>query len=309
MSAEQRIRIVFFVGQDIGYRLAEFVAARSDIDPLFISTRTKRDAINGYRSAIELCAEKNLRCLDAHKVDEATIRAIAEHNPELIVSAYYPVKIPQQALDCARRGAINVHPGILPRYRGRFPTPWYILNGEREFGIAIHQIDAGIDTGDVLLQRTYPISEDETGYSLYRNAMDKAGTLLIEQFDNIIDGKLKPVRQSGTGSYYKSIERRFHIDWNRSCEEIARRVRVHARPYFPAFSYLFNRIVLIDKVSPAVEQDFTPQGGGEIVSVSDDGTFVVSCADGCLRVSAYSIAPELTPEERLLHIRVGNRLD
>ena len=207
-------RIVLFVSQDIGFRLVEFVATRSDVDPLVVTVRTARDDINGYRSAIGACEAAGIDMAIAPRVGGDTIARVEAHRPEFIISAYYPVLIPPSLFGLAPGGAINVHPGILPKYRGKFPTPWYILNGESHFGIAIHRLDGGVDTGDVLVQRTFEIHPDDTGYSLYRRAMDEAGTLLIENFDALLAGSVQAVPQRGTGSYYQSIERRYHIDWN-----------------------------------------------------------------------------------------------
>lgn len=305
MTAGRR-RVVFFTAQEIGFRLTEFAAGREDLDALFVTRMTLNDQINGYRCAIDACQKHGLRCLVAPRVDEAVREAVREHKPELIVSAYYPVVIPAEVIALSGGGAVNVHPGILPHYRGRFPTPWYILNGAERFGVAIHRIDGGIDTGEVLLQETFPLSREETGHGLYRRAMDEAARLLTENFDALLDGRLSSFPQECVGSYYATIEKRFHIDWNVSCEQVARRVRVHARPYFPAYSFLNNRVVLIERVRPLEISGYTAQGAGRIVQLFEGGRFAVSCSDGCLLVEAYTVAPELTDEDRHLHLRVGN---
>jgi len=301
--------IVLFTSQDIGFQLTEFVARRADVKPLVVTMRTKRDEINGYRSAVDVCVAHGIPHVVTSQVTEAVCSQIKAHDPILVISAYYPAIIPTEVVTLPRFGAINIHPGILPHYRGRFPTPWYILNGETHFGMAIHLLDNGIDTGNILVQRKFPISDDETGYMLYRRSMDEGAAILIESFDALLSGSIRPTPQEGTGSYYRTIEMRFHIDWNMSRTYIARRVRVHARPYLPAYAYLFNRIVLINRVSFVDLPSYSAQGGGQIVNVWPEGQFAVSCCDGCLRVEDYSVSPPFETGERELHIRTGNLLD
>lgn len=308
MSA--RPKVAFFTAQDIGHVLAEFAASRPDLDCLFVTRRTLNDALNGYRDAAEACLAHRLECLTASRVDDAVIARLRDFGPDLLVSAYYPVILPEAILRLPRLDAVNVHPGLLPHYRGRFPTPYYILNGESHFGVALHRLDGGVDTGDVLVQGRWEIGADWTGHELYRQAMARAGEMVIQNLDALLAGALTPTPQSGWGSYYTRIESRFHIDWQASCETIARRVRVHARPYFPAYGFLKTRMVLINRARAAVPHaDGSASGCGRIRAVNQDGSFLVECADGCLHVEDYEILPTATERERTLLLQPGNLLD
>jgi methionyl-tRNA formyltransferase len=169
-------------------------------------------------------------------------------------------------------------------------------------------MDAGIDTGDILAQRMHPIGEDETGHELYRRSMKLCSELLIENFDKIVQGELKAWPQPPGGSYYNRLERQYRIDWHAPRRLIRNQVRVHAKPYFPAYSFLFNKCVLINRVKEIDLADDKAQAAGVIRAVFDDGRFAVSCVDGCLRVEEYEVFPALGAEEKRLHIRVGNRL-
>lgn len=288
--------------------MTRFLASRDDVELFVVTQQTARDRIYGYRSALEVCQQRSIPFVETSRVDEALCRTIEQREPLLILCAYYPQIIPQTVIDLASLGCINIHPGILPRYRGRYPTPWYILNGEDHFGIAIHYLEAGIDTGDVLVQETYPISPTETGHELYRRTMDLGADLLIDNFDRILSGELTPQVQKGAGSYYRNIEKRWQIDWNLSREMVSRYVRVHAEPYLPAYTFVFNKVVFINKVSMIDLDEYSPQGGGEIVKVWPDGRFAVSCCDGCLAVEDYRVCPPLREREEELHLRRGIRL-
>jgi methionyl-tRNA formyltransferase len=308
MSARIR-KIVLFTSQDIGFSLVEMLAKRPNLSLFVVADRTIRDDTYGYRSAIDACHTLGIAHVKASRVDETVKARIHEFAPDIVVSAYFPHIIPDDVIKEPPLGSINVHPGMLPLYRGKFPTPWYILNGEEYFGIAIHRIDSGIDTGDVFVQRQYPLPPAITGHELYRQTMIEGAALLAEHLDSILDGSITAHPQEGTGSYYSTIEKRYHLDWNLSAAMIERRVRVHAKPFLPAFSYLFNRIIFINRAVKVELESYTAQGGGRILQVDASGHFIVSCADGCLLIEEHDFYPPLSAEERATHLRAGNRLE
>ena len=92
---------------------------------------------------------------------------------------------------------INIHPSKLPEYRGPVPTAWAIANGEKEYGISIHLMDEGIDTGDILVQEIFPIVRDDTGFSLYTKAMSCGAELLKKHFRDIVGGKNNTAKTIG----------------------------------------------------------------------------------------------------------------
>ncbi len=304
----QRKRLVLFTSQEIGFKLVESWAARTDIDLLVIAERTRRDDVYGYRSALQAAADYGVKCIKASKISDQVKTAVITHNPELIISAYFPHIIPIDLIELPTLGSVNIHPGLLPFYRGKFPTPWYILNGSPTFGIAIHRLDSGVDTGDVLLQAEYQLPGDITGHALYRLTMDLGASLLIENLDNLLAGTLEGKRQTGIGSYFNSIEPRWQIDWNLSLTAIERRVRVHAKPFLPAYTFAFNRIIFVNRVLPTLIDGYGAQGGGKIIALNDDDSFIVSCSDGCLKIVDYEVYPPFNGAEKTYHLRVGDKL-
>ncbi len=109
-------------------------------------------------------------------------------------------------------------------------------------------MDEAIDTGDILVQKSYKIGDEETGYELYTRAMKLGADLFKNHFDKIINEKIKPIPQKGIGSYYGKKSGRFIIDWQMPLEKIKNKIRVHAKPFNPAETILFNRYVLVNKV-------------------------------------------------------------
>ena len=301
-------KILLFTSQDVGNDVISGFQRRKNTELVVVTQRTLRDEIYGYRSSIDYCARKRIRCLTPDKLDDSFIETVATLAPDIIVDAYYPKIFPSRLLKIPPRGCINVHPGLLPHYRGKFPTPWCILNEEKDFGVTIHRLDSGIDTGDMLVQRRYPIGDDETGHELYLRAMKRCGEFLLEQFDGIFSGKIKARPQAPGGSYYNRIEHQFRIDWQQPRRHVRNRIRVHARPYFPAHSFLFNSCLLINRASFYEPEGYRSLGPGLICEVLADKTFAVSCADGCLRVEDYEVCPRLTMKQFKLQLQVGARL-
>ena len=206
-------------------------------------------------------------------------------------------------------GCINIHPSALPYYRGPVPTAWAIENGETQFGITIHYMDEGIDTGDILIQEKHAINDDETGYELYTRAMTLGFDLFRNNFKKIINGEIKATPQIGIGSYYGKKNGRYTIDWKKSTKHILGLIRVHSKPFNPAETVLFNRYFLINKALEYKLDNIPLQGAGKIIKVLDEDQFVVSCSDGYLLIKDYEIAPTITDQEKKIYLKEGNKFD
>jgi len=300
-------KVLFFTSQDIGNDVFAYLNARDDVDLYVVTQRTKRDEIYGYRATLELCVQEKVPFFTPNTFDEKFVAEVSRIAPDIIVCAYYPKIFPPELIRIPALGCINVHPGLLPNYRGSFPTPWYILNNEKEFGITIHYMDSQIDSGDILVQRTYPMREDETGHELYRRAMKLCGELLVENFDKILKQEIQPYPQPLGGSYYNRIDSQYKIDWHLPHQYIRNQIRVHAKPYFPAYSFLYNKCVLFNKASFCQLDGYKLRGAGIICKVMDDMKFVVSCVDGWLLVEDYDLFPVLSSDDIKLHIHASHR--
>jgi len=123
------------------------------------------------------------------------LRALA---PELIVVVAYGKILPQELLDIPKYGCINVHASLLPKYRGAAPIQWAVLNGETETGVTTMQMDAGIDTGDMLLQAKTPIPEDMTAGELHDVLSVLGAEVLSDTINQLRQGKLVPMKQDDT---------------------------------------------------------------------------------------------------------------
>jgi methionyl-tRNA formyltransferase len=301
-------KIIVFGCQQIAVDSINFLAKQRDVEiPLVVTYELPMDKTYGYKSVLEEARKKNLNAIKPDRINESLIKKIEEIKPDVIFSIYYRKIFPKELLNIPSLGCINIHPGLLPYYKGPVPTAWAIMNGEKHFGVTIHYMDYGVDTGDILVQNKYEIFGEETGYELYTRAMKLGAKMLEENFYKILNKEIKPYKQSGAGSYYGRKGWRYIIDWQQKAEDIRNIIRVHARPYNSAESPLLNRYVLMDKASILDNKNYILQGPGKIVDVLSDKRLIVSCADGFLRLDKYDIYPKLTKLEEDIYLKIGNK--
>jgi methionyl-tRNA formyltransferase len=134
------------------------------------------------------------------RLDAASLRALCPA-PDVVVSMHYRDRIPTAALEEARLGGFNLHPSLLPRYRGCFSAPWAIINGETYTGITYHRMNAEFDDGEIILQRELPIRDAETGHSLFNRLIDAGVATFDEALDRVLRGE-PTTPQRGEPSYY-----------------------------------------------------------------------------------------------------------
>ena len=167
-------------------------------DDLLINTYEKFDNI-GYINWLD---HYGITWFSSDYRNSGTHQTVADFAPDYIMSAYGLRILPKSVLDLAKICSFNLHPAYLPDYKGRWIAPWVILNGETEHGITFHLLNEHIDCGDILYQKRIPVASDDTAYSLYHKLL----SCFVQEFDNFFDllvqGKLNPVAQSGTGRYY-----------------------------------------------------------------------------------------------------------
>jgi methionyl-tRNA formyltransferase len=160
--------------------------------------------------------------LGADEVD--ALRALA---PDAMIVVAYGLILPPAILEIPRFGCINVHASLLPRWRGAAPIQRAIEAGDARTGVTIMQMDAGLDTGGMLLQRDTLINRDDTGGSLHDRLAELGAEALIQALDGIAQGTLTPRPQDESAASYaaKLSKQEGTIDWNQPAERLARRVR------------------------------------------------------------------------------------
>lgn len=216
-----------------------------------------------------------IRVLQPERIkDEAFVNTIKEINPDVIVVAAYGKILPAKILHLPKYGCINVHASLLPKYRGAAPINWAIINGEKETGITIMQMDEGLDTGGILLQKGIEITKEDTAGTL-SNKLSKIGAgLLIEGLSAIEKGGIKAIPQDNSKSSYAPMLKKEdgQIDWTKGAEDIYNMVR-GMDPWPGAFTYYKGELWKVWKVRHGDTGKGRP---GEILTADKDRIDVVS---------------------------------
>lgn len=161
--------------------------------------------------------------------DPEAMQQLQEWRPEVIVVAAFGQILRQAVLSLPPFGCINVHASLLPRWRGASPVQSAILNGDEETGITIMLMDAGVDTGPILSQRSIPILPEDTGGSLSQRLAHLGADLLLETLPKYLEGSIQPQPQPDSGATYAPMLSKADglIDCNQPAEVLARKVRAY----------------------------------------------------------------------------------
>jgi methionyl-tRNA formyltransferase len=172
--------------------------------------------------------ENNLPALQPDKIRKPEwVEKIKELNPELIILTAFGQIIPQEILDIPKYKALNIHPSLLPKYRGASPIQSVILNGETETGVCLMIMDAEMDHGEIISNLQFSISNKPTYTELAKELSDLGAELLIKTLPDYIEGKIKPQAQDHNQATFCKIIKKEDgkIDWSKSADEIERIVR------------------------------------------------------------------------------------
>lgn len=212
--------------------------------------------------------------------------ALVDAALDVLVVAAYGLILPQWVLDLPRLGCLNIHASLLPRWRGAAPIHRAIEAGDAHTGVTIMQMDAGLDTGDMLEVEATPITPDDSTAVLHDRLAEMGGRLIVSTLRGARDGLLKPVRQPEMGvTYAHKIEKaEAALDWGLPADVLARRVR--AFDPFPGCTFQHGGATLKVWAARAVEvgQGCAAVAPGTVLS-TDPSALVVACGDGALEVT------------------------
>ncbi len=171
--------------------------------------------------------------------DPEFLAALRALQPDLIAVAAFGQILPGDILELPRHGCLNVHTSLLPKYRGAAPIQWAILNGDRETGVTIMRMDAGLDTGDILTQRATPIEPADDAQTLHDRLAQLGAELLVRTIPDYVAGKLSPQPQPTEGvSHAPKLKKEDgRVDWHLPARAIWNRVRAFT-PWPGAFTFL-----------------------------------------------------------------------
>ena len=231
---------------------------------------------------------------------------IRSFEPDLLVVVAYGEILRPALLGIPRRGAVNLHASLLPKYRGAAPIAWAILNGETETGVTTMMMDAGMDSGPMLLQQTCNIHPGDTTESLSKKLASMGAPLLKKTIDALEKGELEPRQQDLSGVTYapKLKKEDGWIDWTRPADWISRQIRAF-HPWPGSFSRLNNQQVKFWLANPVPENTDLPPG---IIAAADQRGVFVACGEGTL-LHILDLQPESRPRMTAADFVHGYRIE
>ena len=225
-----KLKTIFMGTPDFAVPCLEVLQVKTEV--LAVITQPDRPKGRGHNLQASPVKQKaleyNLPVLQPEKIKTEEFTAELERlQPDLIVVVAFGQILSQRILDIPPLGCVNVHASLLPRYRGAAPIHWSIINGEKETGVTTMLMDAGLDTGDMLLKDKVTITEEMTTEELHDQLMAMGGKLLAETIDGLANGTITPEKQDDSISNYAGMlnKETGHIDWSKSAVEIHNLIR------------------------------------------------------------------------------------
>lgn len=244
----------------------------------------------------EVAVKHDIKVLQPERIkDEENVQILRGLKPDVMVVVAFGQILSKEILDIAPYGCINVHASLLPEWRGAAPIQWSIITGQKETGVTIMQMDEGLDTGDILYVKKVPISEEETGGSLFDKLKDIGAAALIEVLPKIVKGEVTPVKQGdSTTPYAKMLKKSMGLlDFNDTVFNLNNRIR-GLSPWPGTFTHFNGKTLKIWKAKDIKATDILEE---DILCINKDmeaypvgalyvyeNMMIVKCADGFLKL-------------------------
>lgn len=239
----------------------------------------------------EVAVEAQVPVWQPQKVrDAAFVEQLKELNPDVIVVVAFGQIIPKSILELPKYGCVNVHGSLLPKYRGAAPIQWAVIDGEKVSGVTTMQMDAGVDTGDMLLTAEVVLDQEETGGSLFDKLSAVGAELLIETLDALEKGTVTPTKQpeeSPTPYAAMLTKQMGQIDWTRPAVEIERLIR-GLNPWPSAYTHLGGKTLKIWHAHVA-DSVLTEEVRPGVIAVLDKQQLGVQTGKGVLMIDELQL--------------------
>ena len=272
-------RAVVFAYHDVGVRCLKSLLSGGVEVPLVVTVADDPQETQWYASVAATARDYGLRAITPADPNTAELeRTVAALQPDFLFSFYYRAMLGGPLLSAARRGALNMHGSLLPRYRGRAPVNWAILRGERETGATLHYMVERADAGDIVDAQAVPILIDDDAREVFAKVTVAAEVVLARSLPELLAGNAPRRAQPLLAGEYFGRRRPEdgRIDWRRTALEVHNLVRAVAPPFPGAFGlvggerWTIQRTRLLSRPAPA---------GGPQLFAADGGCFL-GCGDG-----------------------------
>jgi methionyl-tRNA formyltransferase len=286
------LRIIFMGTAELACASLDALVKCPDFNVIAVVTQPDKPKGRDLKlqpSAVKALALKlNLPALQPIKARaEDFVTTLRELKPDLIVVVAYGQILSQTILDVPRLGCLNVHTSLLPKYRGAAPIQWAILNGEPETGVTIMQMDAGLDTGDILTQTQTPIQPEDNSQTLHDRLAILGAELLVQTIPNVAAESILPTRQPADGgSYARKISKEDgKLNWNEPARKLWNQIRAFT-PWPGAFTFLnAGETKRLLKIWQAEIVEISSSEPGKVLQADKSG-IIIACGEKALRIQS-----------------------
>lgn len=273
---------------------------------------TQRDKRRGrgkklqYTPVKERALELGIEVLQPDNInDEEIKKKLIDINPDFIIVVAYGQILKEDILNIPKYGCYNVHASLLPKYRGAAPINWVIINGESETGVTIMEMEAGLDTGDMILSSSIPIGNEDTTEDIHDRLSLLGGELIVEALERIVEEDIEKTPQDHSKSSYASMLNKEigRINWQDNGQNIVNLIR-GLKPWPSAYTEYKGDIIKIHKAS--LSKTSYGEINGEIKKVANEGIYV-NVSDGSIIIEEIQF-----PGKRKLKVSEylkGNSID
>jgi methionyl-tRNA formyltransferase len=274
------VRAVVFGYHDVGDRCLRVLISHGVEVPLVVTHAPDPTEVQWFASVERTAREYGIPVLTPEDPERAGLqRILRELRPDFLFSFYYRRMLSPALLQQARRGALNMHGSLLPKYRGRAPINWAILHGEQETGATLHYMVERADAGDIVDQLAVPILQDDDALAVTQKVTAAAEVVLARSLRALIDGVAprRPQRLEEGQYFGRRTPEDGRIDWSKSAPEIHNLVRAVAPPFPGAFSDVHGKRWWFHKTRVARRRVLAPAPPRLF---GEEGRCFVACGDG-----------------------------
>lgn len=272
-------KLVVCAYHNVGYRcIEELLRQGAEISLIFTHEDSPTEEI-WFASVRDLAVANGIPYLTTDINEPGNVERLRSIQPDFILSFYYRNMIKPQVLEIPRCGALNLHGSYLPKYRGRVPVNWAVINGESETGATLHYMVEKPDAGDIVDQERVAIANKDTAFDVFNKVTDAAVTVIGRAWPLLREGKAARIPMDlAAGSYFGGRKPADGlIDWNKPAAAIYNLVRGVTHPYPGAFTFLAGKKVTIWQARPI-------DGSGEPGRILSRKPLLVGTGQGVLEI-------------------------
>ena len=304
-------KVAFFGYGLVGHACLKFLLTTKHNVVCVVTHADEPDEELWFPSVRDLAARTNIPILVPEKVTDLVVAETVEKlKPELILSVFYRQILPRRLLGIPRLGAVNLHPSLLPGYRGRCPLNWAIINGEKKFGVTLHYMSLKADTGDIIGQLEFEMTDDDDIQTVYEKTVTASLEILKRFLPGILMGRtVRTPQDEMQASYFgRRTAEDGRIDWAKGADEIHNLIRGITHPFPGAFSFIKDKKLLIWKAAVS-DRSGAP---GAIIGTAN-GSFLIGAEKGAIILQRTQIEGEDetdgTVALKRLGVKQGDRFD